>query len=362
MLVSTLTNAVKLAAKMANSNSLTPLYRSIELGPETIRACSEFGNVEIWTGVEGLSVPVLLEASSLLAVLTSLDDADEITFTKKDAAVHWRCAEAKGHWMTVQQEHKIPAISIPERCEWHPPAGFGEALLVAGSACTTSAVSIGLYGVELSLGSAEEGFPLRMISSNSVALAYTEISGDPTLGSLGATKLTLRPPIPSIFAHIVESTTNPTIAFSSTGIFILSEELVALLPVAAPLEHDLLKVLAKYSNMENMIDVNVGALKKFLNRARTLADKKQSVQVGLRVDFGKLVLEHRGVTSSAEEYFLAEGIDETVSYASVSLPLDMLITPLAHVDGIVLDYLPQKILIMVGADYGFQYVLGGGAK
>lgn len=358
MQVSPLVSAVKVAAKISNPGSLTPLHRSIELGPECIRACSEYGNIEIFEGVAGLEKPVLLETNSLLAVLSSLSGSEEVAFELKGTALYWKSKDAKGHWQTVQQEHKIPQIDH-QTFPWKPTADFGEALVIASSACAASAVSIGLFGVELSIDSSVNPHVLRLISSNSIALAYTEVEAGVLSGSMQTSKIVLRPPVPSILAAVMKACKDPMLDLTSEGIYLYSEQMVAQLPVSVPLGHDLLAVLAKYPNAQHMAEVNSGALKKFLARAKTLADKKATVQIGLRIDAGRLALEHRGLTASSEEYFLAGGLDQSISYSSVALPLDMLITPLEHVDGIILDYLPDNILILVGVDYGFQYVVGG---
>lgn len=353
MQVGKLRSAMDVVTAISNTVSLTPLYRSVQLGPQYIRAVSEFGNVEIMEGVTGLTDTVYVETTAFNTVISSLNRSSEITVELNGTSLAWKAGEARGHWQTVQQEHKIPAIDHTHY-PWKPTKEFPEALLIAASACMSSAVSMGLYGVELSF---EEG-KLKMISSNSIALAYTEIDAgeinDPNLK-----KLTLRPPVPAILAKLFAVSKEVFMDVQQDGLHFRSEYLAAHLPVATDLAHNLRAILAKFPSSEYIAGVNTTALKTFLSRARALADKKQTVQIGLKVTGGKMVLEHRGLTSSSEEYFLAEGLETTASFDSVSMPLDMLLTPLEHVDGVILDYMTQKTLVLVGADYGFSYIVGG---
>lgn len=358
MQVSTLVSAVKTAAKISNPGSLTPLHRCIELGPECIRACSEFGNIEIFEPVVGVVAPTMLETTALLAVLASLPGTEELTFTVKGTQLHWSSKDARGHWQTVQQEHKIPQLAHQE-FPWKPVKDFGKGLVIAASAVQASAVSFGLFGVELRIDRSVEPHMLRMISSNSNALAYAEVVAGTLSDGLKLTKVTLRPPVPSILAHVMTACKDPMLDITQEGIHLYSEQLVAYFACSTPLEHDLMEVRAKYPNAIHLAEVKSDLLKKFLSRAKSLADKKNAVQIGMKIEGGRLLLEHRGLTASSEEYFLADGLDESVNYASVNMPLDMLLTPLENIDAIVLDYLPQNILILVGVDFGFQYILGG---
>lgn len=343
-------DAIALAAKVSNPQSLTPLYRSVELGPDRVRACSEYGNLELLQGVEGLARPVLLDAGSLNAVTSSLDGKEEVTFDSADNKVTWKSGSARGHFMQVQQEHQIPELT--GEAMFDAPPEFADALQIAASACLPGGASVGLFGEQISVRDGK----LCFIASNSIALSYAEIEAPEGLSS--KTKIVLRPPVPQLIGTVLAAAESPGLGISDS-VFIGGKNLIASFPGAAPLEHDLYKVLDKMSKMEQIAAVSPVAVKKFLSRARVLSDKRASVKVGLRVEAGKLILEQRGMTSSSEEHFLAEGIDDKINYASVSLSLDMMMLPLAYTDGVILDYLPQKNLIFCGEKCSFLYIIAG---
>lgn len=345
-------DAIALAAKVSNPQSLTPLYRSVELGPDSIRACSEYGNLELLQGVEGLARPVLLDAGSLNAVTSSLDGKEEVTFDSADNKVTWKSGSARGHFMQVQQEHQIPELTGEALGTFDAPPEFADALQIASSACLPGGASVGLFGEQISVRDGK----LCFIASNSIALSYAEIEAPDGLSS--KTKIVLRPPVPQLIGTVLAATDAPAVGIAES-IFIRGKNLMASFPGAAPLEHDLYKVLDKMSKMEQIAAVSPVAVKKFLARARVLSDKRAAVKVGLRVEAGKLILEQRGMTSSSEEHFLAEGIDDKINYASVSLSLDMMMLPLAYTDGVILDYLPQKNLIFCGEKCSFLYIIAG---
>jgi hypothetical protein len=349
-------DAVSLAAKVSNPQSLTPLYRSIELGPDSIRACSEFGNIEIFQPIGGLAQPVLLDAATLDAVVSSV--GDDIQFSREETKVMWKAGAARGHFMSVQQEHVIPDLGESptanlQRELFNVPPEFADALDIASSACLPSGASVGLFGEELSVRDGK----LCFIASNSIALSYAEIPAPPALDP--KVKIVLRPPVPNLIGSVLAAAGEPRMEITKGRVFIVGQNLVAEFPGAAPLEHDLYKVINKFEAFQQIAAVSPAAVKKFLARARILSDKRASVKIGLRVEAGKLALEQKGLTSSSEEYFLAEGLDESLIYSSVALPLDMMLLPLANVDGLILDYLPQKTLIFCGEKCNFLYILAG---
>src|SRR5580698_4309331 len=110
MLVKDLVALCNLASKISNPNSLTNLYRSIQLGPNLMQVCSEFGNMEV--AVEngtGLIENRLLDLKSLASVKT-LPPHSVITFTENESDLEWKCGAAKGKWNYVipDNNHKIP--------------------------------------------------------------------------------------------------------------------------------------------------------------------------------------------------------------------------------------------------------------
>jgi hypothetical protein len=352
MRVKTLHMVAKIANKISNPSSLTPLYRSVEVGPEGMRCCSEFGNIDIGLDPTGLLKPILVDAVALAAVTSSLPEEGDIELVEKDNHITWKCGQAKGHLNTVQSDYQIPVLDH-QQYPWAPDPNFGEALRLASCSCQAAAVSVGLYGITIE----PNGDKLNMYSSNSVSLAATSIPK----GSYPGGKVTLRPPTPAVTAALVEACGDKcSMDINESGIYILGDWLIAHLPLGIPLEHDLATLAATFSASTQIAKIDTSAVKKFITRARALADRHASFTIGLKVEAGKLALEHQGIASSTEEFFLADGLDQSISYKSVALPADMLLLPLEHVQFVVLDYLAKQQLVLKGADPEFMFAVSGG--
>jgi hypothetical protein len=362
-----LVQAVDLATRVSNQTSLTPLYRSIELSPDKVRACSEHGNliVHLPQGIEGITAPILIDAVQLSAVVKSLGDKDEIVFKIEDTSLFWKSGASKGRFQSVQQTLPIPPIELSHKRSWVPPVEFSQAISLAESAALASAVSVGLYGVELSVREEE----LHMLSSNTIALAHTLVSG---VGLPEGFKMTLRPPIPSLLGRYA-ALPGSNVIFGDSGVNVIAKNpleaakndpwVEAWCPSGTALDPRIIDVVLSRMETKQVGEINASNIKKFLARARVLSDKRAAIKVGLKVVEGQLALEQRGLSSQSEETFITGnvlGVDASVNYESISLPLDMLLLPLEHVDVAVFDYLKENILILQGMDCNFTFMLSGG--
>ncbi len=353
MKVKNLTSALKLINKISNHSSLTSLYRSVELQEDFARAISEFGNIHVLLAeTTGLKNPVLIETQALLSISSSLSPESDINLEEKVNHIAWDCKkdEAKGKLNFVVTDHTIPEIDHTQ-FPWTPPKEFGKCLNLATSACQAAAVSFGLYGISVE----PVDDKIHMMSSNTISLAATQIDK----GDFPDKKFALRPPIPSIISSILEACPTSTIDICDDGIYIRGEFLLAHLPLGVNLDHDLKAIADKYTCTNKVIAVNSPSVKRFVTRARNLTEKQVSFTVSLKIEEGKLLLEHKGISSSSEQYFIAEGLDATLNYQVVSLPADLLMLALENVDRVVCDYLDQKQLILRGSNPDFLYVIGG---
>jgi len=342
----------KLASRISNASSLTPLYRSIELSKEMLRCCSEFGNLSIAVSDTGLTSPVLLDGTAVLAITNSLPGDAEITLAPQENKVNWKCGNVKGTLNIVFSEHSIPELNH-ENYPWTPSADLANALVLASSAVAASAVSIGLYGIQLEV----DNETLWLISSNSVSLASVKIPK----GSFPVDKITIRPPVPGVLATFLTTCPNCVVDITEQGIFVQGDWLKAHLPVSIPLEHDLKKIVAEYPLATQTALINNAAVKLFVNRARALSDKNAFFTVGICIEEGKLILRHASIASTTEEVFLCENLDEKLTYPLASLPADLLAVSLGHVKTAVFDYLGTSRLILKGDNPDFTYIISGGA-
>lgn len=353
MKVKTLAGFCKIAARISNPSSLTSLYRSIELGSNSLKCSSEFGNLHILLSEDtGLKNLCLLDTKDLLNVVTSLPNDGDLVLDEKVNKINWSCDSAKGTLNHVQSDHKALPINH-NFFPWSPPDDFSNAILLAGCACQAAAVSIGLYGIAIE----PDGNYLHFISSNTISVAATKIE----LGSYpGKKKVTLRPPVQEIIAALIASCPNCVLDVTDDGIFILGDWLMAHLPLGIDLDHDLKTLASKYVLANETVKINPAAVKKFITRAKNLTEKKSDFTVSLKIEGGKLILMHEGISSSSEQWFLAEGIDEKIVYAPISLPAELLLLPLEFVQVLVLDYIKsEQNLVLKGVTPDFTYVLGG---
>lgn len=351
MKVSDLSGVIKLVSRISNPSSLTPLYRSIEIGKEQVRCCSEFGNIKIDIDDTGLTGPVLLDANAVQGAANTLPSGGDITFEEQENSIIYRCGTAWGVWNIVGSEHKIPEIDH-SKYPWKPEGKLAEALVLASSACQAAAVTYGLYGISIEA----HGDELYLMSSNVTALAVAVIPK----GSFPFEKLTLRPPVPTIVAMLLASCPDSSLDATEDGIFIKGEWLEAHLPIGTSLEHDLKEFADKYVEETQKATIDTASVKRFLVRARTLTDKNAAFNIALRVENGKLVLSHAGIASSAEEFFLAEGLPSDLNYNKVGIPAEMLSVCLGHVNTAIFDYLKDNQLVLRGVEPNFTYVIGGG--
>ena len=341
----------RLTSKISNPSSLTSLYKSIELSNNKVRCCSEFGNLELTLDPTGLQNAVLLDADAVMAIASSLPPEADITIEEKGSKINWVCGNAKGHLNQVVTDYKIPEIKHPNH-PWTPPAEFIAGLILASAACQAAAVSVGLYGIVIE----PDTSVLQIMSSNTIALAQAKID----LAGYAFGKIVVRPPVPAVIASLMTACPGSKIDITKEGIFIEGSWLKAHLPLGADLQHNLKEIADKFVEAKITSKVDNKAVKRFLARAKVLSEKNSTFNVGLKVEAGKLSLIHSGITSSTEEYFLADGLDPAINYQTVNIPADMLMLPLEHIDSVVYDYLPTSRLVLKGSKPEFLYVIGGG--
>ena len=344
--------AVKLASMVSNNYSMAPAFRGIQLFRDEVFCHSECGKIIVKIEDSNLSEKCLISSSALNAVLNSLPENGDIQFELKDSLL-WKCGTSKGSLSKIFSE--TPILTIDRHHEaypWLPNKTVAEALVLASAACQQASVSIGAYGVVLYN---REG-KLQIMSSNSASLAEATL---PSKDYPPIDCITVRPPIPNTLAAIIKYC-EPEIAVdvTSDGIFVLGKDVMAELSLSLPLSVDLFAVSGKYTERKHVTKVKSEEIRKFLVRANALVDKHDAT-VMLGVEAGQIKLEHKGVAGSSEEYFLADGLDPSISFTGVQLPIYLVATALRGIDSVVLDYLTDKVLVLTGSSPEFKYVISG---
>ena len=340
----------KIVEKIANNSSITQLYRSVELNPEAIRVNSEFGNAECWHEPTSLETTSLVSASAFLGVVQSLPEESELTLTRTEQQVQWKCGDAKGHWSLQSTPNGIPTINH-DKFDWVPPKELVKAIALGSAACQASTVSTGLYGMLIEV----KGDTLRLMSSNNISFAMAVIDKTNYTGP----NITLRPPVPGILSTLLTISAQALVDITSEGVFVVSPWFVAQLPLSPPLEMNIVKIVEGFSDNKFPAKVEANSIKAFLNRAGALADKGVATYITFKVENGRMLLQHESVASSAEEYFLAGGLDPTKDFQTVKLPLSLLKTSIEHVNSATMDYLEKNVLILRGDNPEFIHIIGG---
>jgi hypothetical protein len=351
--VSEYRNIAKIVDAVANNASITQLYKCVELGAESVRVCSEFGNVECWHEKVNLAAPSLVLASAWLGVIQTLPSETELELEEVDNTITWKCGDASGYWSTVAANGTIPTIDH-EKFEWTPDKQFVKAMELGASACQASTVTTGLYGMFMEV---KDG-TLRMMSSNNVSFAMATV--DRT--NYDGPSVTLRPPVPSILGKLLSLSSKTTVDITEAGIFVLSPFFAAHLPLSTPLEHNLVKIIENFSENKLSVGIDAVAIKSFLGRVQALADKGIPIYVQFGLEKGKMTLTHTSTAASTEEFFLAGGLDPELSFKTIKLPLSLLRTSIEHIDSANLDYLEKNILVLKGNDPIFTHIVGGATQ
>lgn len=353
MNVEKLQKAAKLLSNIINDASPTTLYRAVEINDASIRAASEYGNIEVFLEPTGLTEPFLFIGAAFCDVINSLPKTADISLSHEGSQITWKCGRAKGSWKNLPSRDSLPLITH-DNFPWNPRADFQKALELGASCCVSAAASIGLYGVVVKV----DGETLRFLSSSGANFAMASIEK----GFFPGGDFTLRPPTPKTFCSLLTAGEQVAVDITDEGIFILSNEFVAQLPLAAPLEGNLMKIAKKFDKSTLSVKIDPEGVNAFLIRARALTEKSTEAKVVLKIAAGELLLEHMGVASSLEETFLAEGLDPSLSFASVALPVAAFIQALGHADTAVFDYLDKKILVLRGSAPDFTCIISSGAK
>lgn len=356
MKVGSLTSISKVISRISNPNALAALHRSVQIEDNIVRCCSDFGNVFIAIEPTGLKNPVLLNCESFLTIISSLPKEADIKFIEEAHRIKWECGVEKGHLNYVQTDDKIPDISH-DSFPWNPPKEIGRAFALAGSACESAAVSIGLFGISVH----PNGNKLQFISSNSTSLAATSIP----LGDYPGKNITIRPPIQKVIETLIDYNQAPcqfdvvSNGGKTDGIYVLGNNFAAELPLGQPLDHDLKEWVEKFPPTKEVSNINSDQIKRFVARARNLSEKNSDFKIVIKIDAGRLTLTHEAIASSTEQWTLVDGLDKSVKYDPVELQGTPMLDPLENAISADFGYLKDKQLVLRGENPEFMYVVGG---
>lgn len=350
MKISALKSAMKVVSMITNSSSLVPLYRSVELSPGRMRACSEYGNLEIAMECD-LPRPVLIDCAGVNSVIKTVPSEGDLHCELKGDRICWSSKTSTGYWLRVEQSHQIPLISHPHH-PWSPPDDFADALMLAGSAVQSATVSVGLYGIVIE----KWGQQLHLASTNDWGLALATMAG----ADFPTRKITIRPPVHKVLSALLRVCPDAALDLTDDGIFFLSDSIRAYFPASPPLEHDVIGFAHRYARGMKVIDIEASAVQQFITRAAGLKGKQDGFHVKVGLERGNLTLALQTESARTDEYLIAEHIHAGV-FTPIVIDGTWLRIPLQHVRSVVLDYLSENVLVLRGDEHSrmFQFVISG---
>jgi hypothetical protein len=343
---------------LANKNQLSATYRALELAHtrngNVIRGASRFGMLEVHGefGVpEGAAIYV--DASSFIAIIASLPAGEEVEFTLEDGgALAWVCGSAKGR-MALMQIKEMPAISHGNgQNAWHPTAEFVEALHLGMLSCgNESLASIGSYGIVIDT---REDLCIYSSDNTTISVAFlTDARVE------GPEILTFSPESLALLAAVIDpSNDKAKLEFEEQGLYYRDGIRRCIIKQIAPLKVDISAILDKYATQDYVVEMPTDRIQAFIKRIAAMAENKKSTIIKIGASRGKLNMSFQDGVASSEEYYLVDETD-VPDMTPVDIDATKLGRALAHNSHIILDHIDRQVIILMGADPIFQYIISG---
>ncbi len=340
-----------------NKQALSVVYRCLKLAPKTVYGCSANGMLSVDLQL-GLESTVYVEASAFLALLDSLPRKAELVIELADdgegnaTTLNWVCGSAKGRLalMVVEGFPKMP--KMPEE-GWAPPLGFIDGLLTGALSCDPQAMaSVGIHGMAIYRGKKS----LSFCSSDNATISMIKVAHK-GLPEGFAEVITLAPDAAALLAGAMAE--DGLMAFDGNTVYYWDEGTRLVLKQVAPLKHNLMDKVAPFAGApEKVAKIPRERIAAFVKRVAALAEAKRATDVILHAHGNELTLEFADQTAASEELYMLEGLDD-LEELQIKLEAGRLAKALDHVTEVVLDHVAQGVLIFLGDDPPFMYLVAG---
>jgi hypothetical protein len=341
-------------AMLANKHALSAVYKTLEIGPDYIRAASPYGILEA-AGELGLPETIWIDASSFIGVVKSLPK-DEIKLSVKANALIWECGMAEGK-LGLSPEMKIPEadFAILKKKQWSPPKEFVEGLALGSLSCgPQSMASAGVFGAEFIMG--ENGIDL--VSSDSVTMSCCKIAEEMPKG--WPTRITLIPDALEILvACLKQKAEAPKLVMQDKAIYCGAGALRLMLRPAPALKQDILALCQNYAAREAASELPGSQIKAFVSRATNLAESKQHTYVSIKVVDGALILSFAEGAATSDEYCLSDDLAGFPEMPEIHLDALRMAKALSHCDKIALDHIERGVIVFFNEKPDFSYLISG---
>ena len=328
------------------------MYRSLQLSPDRVVACSSFAVLEA-----AIKLPInetcYVDTAAFLVVASSLPPDVPISLSVESGALLWSCGkgQAKGKLATRDITH-MPEIKRAKKPGiWEYPEDFPDALRLGALASGQPAMAtLGIDGVVID----NRGDEICVYSSDNITLAVA-FSGS-TRNILPDT-LTLSPNAAELLAEILKPDGVIESAAENDRWIYVDPTYTMLINERAPLRVDMRPAFEPYIDNQDIVPLESDRMSAFLRRVTAITENKNDLYVGFGAEDGKLHLSFDGGTASSTEYYIVEN-DGMPDLAPVPIKASNVAPALAHVDRIALDHAEEhRVLVFHGDKPRFAYIV-----
>ncbi len=364
MLSSLLLAALVPYETLCNKHALSALYRTVELSPQGIRGCSNYGALE--TSIDlGILEPCYVDATTFIAVVKSLPPKQEVALRVEQGSLSWKCVAgeekkggkkatsgASGKLATLALEHEVPSVPARRRSNksWTPTEAFKKALELGSLSCDQKSLStIGMDGVVLDN---RDGF--EVYSSDNVTISQALVWGESL--AQAPESITFSPESIKLL-RVVIGDQKGLIEFDKNGLYYSNSVHRLLIKRTAPLEHDYAKVATNFSSEEVCVPIAPERIKAFVQRATAMSEAKRGTTVSIGAKNGRLVISFKEGTATSDEYYLIDEELEVPDLSPIALDASKLARAMQHIDTAVLDHMEDGVLKLRGEKPEFRYII-----
>jgi hypothetical protein len=354
-------------AVLANKHAMSPIYKALEIGPDTIRGCSPWGILEVSAEI-GTTEMFWIDAGPFIGMIKTLP-AEEVTFEQTTSTLTWSCGDATGK-LALLSKLEMPTYEFEDPgTDPNIDAGFPEALTLGSLSASRDMglSSAGTSGVALTCIPVEEDpngetFTIYVTSSDNITMSVSSIliagaSSWPetiVIATEAATLLNtiLRMSAGSSGAHLI---------IEEKTIIAYANDFRLMIRSAPPMKHNILDISLNYEHEAIVTKLPSGPVKSFVARATALAEAKSHTHVTLSAVSGGLLLAFEEGTITSNEQYAISDLEVPDDFPDVRLDALRLARALGHADMIAFDALKKGVITLFASkeEPAFSYLING---
>ena len=339
-------------AALANRHAMSPIYKALEISPETIRGCSPWGILEVDAEI-GTTETFWVDAAQLVGAVKGLPAA-EVVFIQTATTLSWTCDNAQGKIALLGK------LDIPTH-DWEGPqtdvpnidSAFPEALKRGGLSASRDIgmSSAGITGVALTWVPNEadpngEYGTLYIASSDNVTMS---VSSAELNGGTWPANIVISTEAAMMLGTILRMSAGSSGAWMEIHekmILAYADAFRLMIRAAPPMQHDILASTLNYPHDEIVTKLPSDVVKRFVTQAAALAEAKAHTHVKFAATNGALRLSFvEGTITSDEQYKLAE-LTLSQEFPEVRLDAGRLARALDIADKLAFDTFDKGVLTL----------------